>query len=304
RSIDQLLDERGRDGAYVSLGDLLERVPALSEPELESLIRCGACDGFELTRPELLWRHALLRKEQRGSGGGGRNGRKEQNMCIMSQGNTRNNGNNNRFADRTGASHRGETSQPALVPVRAAGIGGARASGRASGQASGRAGAPQLATQSSSQSPCQTTTLFPVGRAGSAVSLVPAIPDYPEAEKLRQEMEILHLTATRHPMGRLREFLQRRGVVPGADLSGWTGRRIQVAGMLITTKTAQVRKSGELMKFLSLEDETALYEVTLFPRVYARYGSLLFTKGPYLVTGRVEDDHGSITVTADKLEII
>ncbi|MFH1843093.1 MAG: DNA polymerase III subunit alpha, partial [bacterium] len=47
RSIDQLLDERGRDGAYVSLGDLLERVPALSEPELESLIRCGACDGFE-----------------------------------------------------------------------------------------------------------------------------------------------------------------------------------------------------------------------------------------------------------------
>ena len=43
-----------------------------AENEIENLIRCGACDGFELTRPELLWRHALIRKErQRAQGFGG-----------------------------------------------------------------------------------------------------------------------------------------------------------------------------------------------------------------------------------------
>ena len=266
RSIDQLLDARRCDGLFVSLGDLLERVGALTETELENLIRCGACDGFELTRPELLWRHALIRKEHRGARRSGR-----------SPGNGRRAGSGRRSSAVAGdGSH--------AVTVRATGRDGARA-----------AGAVPVT---------QTATLFPVARTGSAVSLVPAIPDYPEAEKLRQEMEILHLTATRHPLGMLRDFLARRGVVPAADLSGWAGRRVKVAGLLVTTKTAQVRKSGELMKFLTLEDETALYEVTLFPRVYAHYGSLLITKGPYLVCGRVEDDNGAISVTAERLEVI
>ena len=44
--------------------------------------------------------------------------------------------------------------------------------------------------------------------------------------------------------------------------------------------------------------------MTLFPKVYGRYGQLLLGKGPYLVTGRVEDDHGAISVTAERLELI
>ena len=236
RSLDGLLDERDRNGFFVSLGDLLQRVPPLAENEVENLIRCGACDGFELTRPELLWRHALLRKERRGGQG-----------------------------------------------VRRLAAGG---------------GDPGLTT-------VQTATLFPVGGSapggGSAVSLVPAIPDYPPAERLRQEMEVLHLTATSHPLAALREWLDRRGVVRNADIGGWAGRRVTVAGIMITAKSAVVRHTGEAMKFISLEDETDICEVTLFPKVYARYGARLLSRGPYLVRGIVEDDHGSLTVTADSL---
>ena len=236
RSQDALLDERDSRGYFVSLGNLLERVPQLAENEIENLIRCGACDGFELTRPELLWRHALIRKErQRGT---------------------------KRLK---------------------AGPGGGRTS-------------------------VQTATLFPVGGTapggGSAVSLIPAIPDYSHTEKLEQEMEVLHLTATGHPMAMLRGWLQQKGVICARDLGGWAGRRVTVAGTLVTAKSATVRKTGEAMKFITLEDETDLCEVTLFPKVYARYGSRLLSRGPYLVTGIVEDDHGSITVTAEKLEVI
>jgi DNA-directed DNA polymerase III PolC len=279
RSIAQLREARRCDGAFVSLGDLLERVSALHENELENLIRCGACDGFELTRPELLWRHALLRKERRAAAG-------RERRPARGGGNGDHAGNRSAPAGNRSAGKRDGNGEdrPELATVRARGRDGARVT----------AAVPAV----------QSATLFPLGRAGSAVSLVPAIPDYPEAEKLRQEMEILHLTATRHPLGMLREFLQRRGVVPAAELAGWSGRRVRVAGLLVTTKTAQVRKTGELMKFLTLEDETALCEVTLFPKVYARYGPLLITKGPYLVTGRVEDDHGALSVTAERLEII
>ncbi len=242
RSQDALLDERDSHGYFVSLGNLLERVPQLAASEIENLIRCGACDGFELTRPELLWRHALIRKERR-------RGHKR-----LKAG-----------ADGSDGSDGGRTT-------------------------------------------VQTATLFPVGGtapgAGSAVSLIPAIPDYSHTEKLQQEMEVLHLTATGHPMAMLRDWLRQQGVVCARDLGGWAGRRVKVAGTLITAKSATVRKTGEAMKFITLEDETDLCEVTLFPKVYARYGSRLLSRGPYLVTGVVEDDHGSVTLTAESLKII
>jgi DNA polymerase III alpha subunit len=237
-SLDALLDERDSHGYFISLGSLLERVPQLAENEIENLIRCGACDGFELTRPELLWRHALTRKERRGQ-------------------------------------------------KKLRGGSGNRDTGRVT---------------------VQTATLFPVGGTapggGSAVSLIPAIPDYSHTEKLQQEMEVLHLTATGHPMAMLRDWLQQRGVIRARDLGGWAGRRVKVAGNLITAKSATVRKTGQAMKFITLEDETDLCEVTLFPEVYARYGARLLSRGPYLVTGIVEDDHGSVTLTAETLEII
>jgi len=238
RTLDALLAERGDRGYFVSLGNLLERVPQLAENEIENLIRCGACDGFELTRPELLWRHALIRRERKGGRG------------------------HKRVAG--GADERRVT--------------------------------------------VQTATLFPVGGTapggGSAVSLIPAIPDYSPVEKMEQEMEVLHLTASGHPMAMLREWLNSRGVVPAGDLAGWAGRRVKVAGKLITAKSATVKRTGQAMKFITLEDETDLCEVTLFPEVYARYGARLLSRGPYLVTGVVEDDHGSITVTAETLEVI
>ncbi len=240
RSMDALVSERTADGFFVSLGDMMQRVPQLAENEIENLIRCGACDGFELTRPELLWRHALVRKQH------------------------------------SGAKH---------------------SHGKRIKQAN-----------NSARTTVQTATLFPVGGtapgSGSAISLIPAIPDYSPTEKLQQEMEVLHLTASGHPMAMLRQWLQQQGVVCARDLPGFAGRRVRVAGKLITAKSARVKTTGQPMKFLTLEDETDLVEVTLFPEIYARYGARLLSRGPYLVSGLVEDDHGSITVTADSLEVI
>ncbi|MBK9384325.1 MAG: DNA polymerase III subunit alpha [Planctomycetes bacterium] len=57
-TLEALLDAR-REGPILNLRELLERVP-LDRREAESLILCGALDGFERTRPELLWRLRLL----------------------------------------------------------------------------------------------------------------------------------------------------------------------------------------------------------------------------------------------------
>jgi DNA polymerase III alpha subunit len=60
-------------------------------------------------------------------------------------------------------------------------------------------------------------------------------------------------------------------------------------------------KGGDLMSFISFEDETALYETVLFPDLYERYFPLLYRSAPLLVSGVVKNDHGALIVEVSHL---
>jgi DNA polymerase III alpha subunit len=67
-------------------------------------------------------------------------------------------------------------------------------------------------------------------------------------------------------------------------------------GWYMTSKRIKT-KSGEIMKFLSLEDLTGTFEAVIFPKVYYRVAELTLSMGPYLVTGRVDvNDHTNLVV--------
>ena len=55
------------------------------------------------------------------------------------------------------------------------------------------------------------------------------------------------------------------------------------------------------MRFLTLEDETGLAEVVLFPDVYERDGRRLAEPGTLCVTGRVENQLGACTLHAERV---
>ncbi|MBI3666913.1 MAG: DNA polymerase III subunit alpha [Acidobacteria bacterium] len=58
-TMDSILEARRTGGAFTSLSDFLRRVDA-ERSEVETLIKCGAMDCFENTRPEMLWRLELV----------------------------------------------------------------------------------------------------------------------------------------------------------------------------------------------------------------------------------------------------
>ena len=62
--------ERARNGPYVSIRDLAQRV-SLSEAELTALVESGSCDSFGLKRRELLWQLGLVPRAQTVPGSGG-----------------------------------------------------------------------------------------------------------------------------------------------------------------------------------------------------------------------------------------
>jgi DNA polymerase III alpha subunit len=224
---DALLETRGRDGFFTSLTDFLQRVP-VRDDELEALVKVGAFDAFEWTRPELLWR---------------------------------------------------------VAEARARRIRGGEADESAEGM---------VAESLPFQAWERPTRRGPPG-------FLPRVPDWNLEDKIRFEMEHLDLTPSGHPMMLFRDAAGRRGCVTAGDLARHTGRRARVAGWLATSKRVTTRK-GEQMRFLTLEDETGMVEVTLFPQAYQRWGGALDGRGPYLVEGRVEEDHGALSLTATRLE--
>ncbi len=126
------------------------------------------------------------------------------------------------------------------------------------------------------------------------------VADYPMEEKLEREREILGVTVSSHPIRVFARVAQASGVIPASRLSDMIGKQVRVIGWLVTAKRTRT-KQGEYMKFLTMEDETDIFEVTLFPKVYARYGHLLQGRGPYIVQGEAQNDGGCVTLAAQAL---
>jgi error-prone DNA polymerase len=92
-------------------------------------------------------------------------------------------------------------------------------------------------------------------------------------------------------------------VIPARDLERYTGRTVKVAGILVTAKTV-LTKNAELMQFVSFEDETAIFETVLFPRVYKRNVLKLSNQQPYVLTGRVDAEFGVISLNVFDIEMM
>ena len=107
---------------------------------------------------------------------------------------------------------------------------------------------------------------------------------------------------SRHPLELLAPRSGLQGIVPADRMEEHAGREIRMIGWLIAAKRITARKTSQPMKFMSLEDLTGTFEVTLFPDVYRRLAHLTLGHGPYLVTGRVESSFGACSLTARTIE--
>jgi DNA polymerase-3 subunit alpha/error-prone DNA polymerase len=97
--------------------------------------------------------------------------------------------------------------------------------------------------------------------------------------------------------------LDKFQTVKAVDLPRHRGRRVRLAGWLITGKVVTT-KHGDPMEFLTFEDETGIVETTFFPATYHRFCHMIDRQRPYLLSGKVEEDWGAITMTVDGVQRI
>ena len=120
--------------------------------------------------------------------------------------------------------------------------------------------------------------------------------DINETDRIRAYNEAISMSVYchAHPLTSLRNGLRKQNVVTSGDLRRMpTGATVRVSGMVIIVHTPPT-KSGKRVMFLTLEDETGLLDVVVFPKAQSRFAKLILTsevltlRGDYSVKGLVD----------------
>ena len=118
-------------------------------------------------------------------------------------------------------------------------------------------------------------------------------------EKIRLERESFGFPISEHPLTPWLPLFTGK-IKKARDIPKYVGQTIQLAGVLITTKVTSTRKR-EPMEFLTLEDETDIYECIMFPDAFGKYGDLLNWEKLFIIRGKVEVSFGVYTITIEKM---
>ncbi|MDX8508520.1 error-prone DNA polymerase [Mesorhizobium captivum] len=125
------------------------------------------------------------------------------------------------------------------------------------------------------------------------------LPTMPLGEHVVHDYRSLGLSLKEHPVAFLRERLDRAGITPNARLpSVRDGRRVSVAGLVLVRQ----RPGKGNAIFLTLEDEKAIANVIIWPRVFDRFRSVVMGARFIRVTGKLQQESDVIHIVADRIE--
>jgi error-prone DNA polymerase len=125
------------------------------------------------------------------------------------------------------------------------------------------------------------------------------LPAMTRGEHVVHDYRSLGLSLKAHPVGFLRPRLDRLGVVPNALLSTVPdGRRVCVAGLVLVRQ----RPGKGNAIFLTLEDEKAVANIIIWPRIFDRYRAVIMGARFVRVTGKLQSESDVIHIVADRIE--
>jgi error-prone DNA polymerase len=149
-----------------------------------------------------------------------------------------------------------------------------------------------------------TSALAPILTRGETGDLFAeprvALPATTLGEHVVEDYAAIGLSLKAHPVAFFREALDRRGTLTSA--AHWderlAGRRVTVAGLVLVRQRPGTAKG---VIFLTLEDETGIVNVVVWPKVFERNRRVVMTAQFLEVRGKIERQGLVIHVVADRL---
>ena len=141
--------------------------------------------------------------------------------------------------------------------------------------------------------------LFREDRDEGAEVPVP-LPAMPVCEQVVADYQTLRLSLKAHPMAFLRRSLTAQGYASAADLKrAGQGQRLKLAGLVLIR---QKPGSAKGVCFITLEDETGVMNLVVWPKVMAQFRRVVMQARLLVVEGYVQRDVEIVHFVAQRLE--
>jgi len=143
--------------------------------------------------------------------------------------------------------------------------------------------------------------LFDIGAAKQNINLpqMSGIDEWDEKQLLTFEKEALGFYITGHPLIRFEDLLDKFTNANTISLKEKNdGEIVRIGGIIINIKTIKTKK-GDLMAFVTLEDQHGTVEIIIFSLVYAAIQEILIEDNTVIIQGRVKGDENSVKILAD-----
>ena len=124
---------------------------------------------------------------------------------------------------------------------------------------------------------------------------VPNIPELSAQEKMSLEKQTTGLYLSGHPMDDYRPLLRGMDVVPIGEIlecfengedTYQDEQIVNIAGIVEAVKM-KTTKSGSMMAYVTVEDDTGSMELLVFSGVLGQYGSMLYENSAVILNGRI-----------------
>jgi len=126
-----------------------------------------------------------------------------------------------------------------------------------------------------------------------------ALPPMPLGEHVVNDYRFLKLSLKAHPVGFLRQELDRSGHVRCTALAGLaSGAVLKVAGLVLVRQRPGTAKG---VIFATLEDESGIANIIVWPKTFERYRPVVLGARFLSVSGRLQSEEGVIHIVADRL---
>jgi DNA polymerase III subunit alpha len=132
----------------------------------------------------------------------------------------------------------------------------------------------------------------------------PKIPEWPEAEILAHEKEMIGLYVSSHPLQQHIPTLRRFSTPSVSDLSTLRDGQEVVLGGLLTNVKFHITAKGKKMAFITVGTLDVPMEVTVFTDTYEESGHLLLADNIIMVRAHVNYRNGDAGLVADEIMAI
>lgn len=128
----------------------------------------------------------------------------------------------------------------------------------------------------------------------------PELPQMTGQEDVVQDYSTAGLSLKKHPVSFLRDQLTQLRAITSAELAEHTpDRRVKVAGLVLMRQRPQTANG---ITFMTLEDETGVANLVVFPNVWTRFRQTARFASVLMASGRLQREGDVIHVVCDRLD--